>query len=860
MHNIMTDVFQIYQGLINLERVQSGYMKQVGYLDSLSLLVNNQKVKYPIRHKQCGKINDFQHFCGCLKQIIFAEEELECNQLSLMNLDDLLVAVDHYLIIKSIHRTTNCVTIFSGEPFVKFCIPNISMHNSEKILELYQKVKLNYIREQNFSVKIKQNQNFNKYRQIIYSIICQMDQQKISIPIRFKECKHIDCFDFVRLMMKLQNKQNERFDNKIYCGIIDGNQVCQSWSFNNFDSLANQLVIDFDLMDIIRSLNSHNIYETYYYIDYINDSQIQEIYENNLKQGEEQYGIASCTIFELNISLKLNGRRINYPVNHSDCPNKNAISHICGCLQQILSTQNEIKCGQLSLMNNKKLVSLPDHYYMIRHINQNANNISFYFGLICHKIVRDQRHISLLYEKVFQDLFQKVKLKSTHEYFFQNQIRNILNLNNQQVNGFNAICYIDFVKLSIPMRFKNCHHIECFDFVSFLQRINQNLQQNMKTIKCAVEINGTFCKSECLLDQMYLSEALIIDIELLQIIRNQNQFNNKFFFKITNDQIIYLNEEVSNEITQNILYSQKRNNQQQNQKILDDSLEQVNNIINLQKEESFQNNFSIYMDFKISKYCPLAQAQGIHYVIQQPGRCNNCKQQQCADLKYLVQDFLQQKNNDRESKYVCPLCRQESSKRITNMIPLQIFYHDVNIFKQILRNESQNDQNDYIILKGYDNLLNKFKSEYNLEEATFSEFVIYTQITCIKSNIRLKYPLLILKCPQKSRISFDYFFEVFQNQGYQLNEAKFMIFCECQYCAANKIVNLQQLGFDSIMFQMLQQLPENYDHQNSFIRFNYKTGKISIDQLKLKGVNNQFFQNYFYELKVSLNTLDLRAD
>ena len=42
----------------------------------------------------------------------------------------------------------------------------------------------------------------------------------------------------------------------------------------------------------------------------------------------------------------------------------------------------------------------------------------------------------------------------------------------------------------------------------------------MKTIKCPVEINGNYCKSECLLELIYLSEELIFDIELLQIIRN----------------------------------------------------------------------------------------------------------------------------------------------------------------------------------------------------------------------------------------------------------------------------------------------------------------------------------------------------
>lgn len=86
--------------------------------------------------------------------------------------------------------------------------------------------------------------------------------------MRFKSCKHAECFDFTSLLFRLHNElilENKRKDEgqnvkktKIYCGIGKYGNYCDSWWIADYDYLKVELVMDIELKELILKADAVN--------------------------------------------------------------------------------------------------------------------------------------------------------------------------------------------------------------------------------------------------------------------------------------------------------------------------------------------------------------------------------------------------------------------------------------------------------------------------------------------------------------------------------------------------------------------------------------------------------------------------
>ena len=58
----------------------------------------------------------------------------------------------------------------------------------------------------NFTNRIKLDERYNKLEGFEFYAACLLDWVKLNIPMRFKSCKHIECFDFTSIVFRLENE------------------------------------------------------------------------------------------------------------------------------------------------------------------------------------------------------------------------------------------------------------------------------------------------------------------------------------------------------------------------------------------------------------------------------------------------------------------------------------------------------------------------------------------------------------------------------------------------------------------------------------------------------------------------------
>ena len=58
----------------------------------------------------------------------------------------------------------------------------------------------------NFSNRIKMDDRYKKLEGFEFYAACLFDWVKLNIPMRFKTCNHIECFDMTSIVFRLENE------------------------------------------------------------------------------------------------------------------------------------------------------------------------------------------------------------------------------------------------------------------------------------------------------------------------------------------------------------------------------------------------------------------------------------------------------------------------------------------------------------------------------------------------------------------------------------------------------------------------------------------------------------------------------
>ncbi|KAM3135543.1 hypothetical protein pb186bvf_012399 [Paramecium bursaria] len=564
--------------------------------------------------------------------------------------------------------------------------------------------------------------------------------------------------------------------------------------------------------------------------------------------------------FQQSIELKKNNHRVLFPVVHKDCQYFQTPEHICGCLAQILQNGEQLtKCAQLLLtnLNNLQIPTIP--YFAVQSVHSRTDFVSIIQGFVLNKILRSSQYVSSLALEKPQLLFREMMKRRDDSNNFTNRIKLDELYNKLEGFEFYAACLLDWVKLNVPMRFKSCKHIECFDFTSIVFRLENEIliQKNVpeqerkySKIICGFNVDGCYCESQCVASYENMIAELVIDYELMDAIRKSEQEAYKFIYikqtKEILDELTYANKQ-QNElpIQGNSKIKIKRidsiNIQPTTLKIGDFSILQVMNLKNakaVQKKTQFQK----YQDIEISLICPISKKQ-----IQYPARCLKCIKQDCADLKSMIEFLNDGKQKKSASYFECPLCNKKWDKRYSDIIPQTVFYFDEFIMGIIMQSKRQENQKK-LIHKGSQVLLNEYKQQHRILRKQIEEHypngkVFYSNLLCCVSGKLLKDPLIIKDCAEKTRVSFESFFNIYKEQGYLEVATKTIIICKCMNCNQTGIKSIDQLAYDEMFVEVIE-IYNKLDAQqksriniNDAILYDYNTKQLLNAQQNLNKVN-----------------------
>ncbi|CAD8178176.1 unnamed protein product [Paramecium pentaurelia] len=250
------------------------------------------------------------------------------------------------------------------------------------------------------------------------------------------------------------------------------------------------------------------------------------------------------------------------------------------------------------------------HGILLSHIKRNKRR----FGdpLTSNQI---QQKIKFLLTENNEDQFEKAQQFSYLAFFDQK-----LKSNNQF--QFWSICLLDNVNIKIPVRHKNCKHIENYRDLQNKQLQERESNQYLKCIKIGCSSLFPLISDQKLLD------CLVVDFELLKTIKRSYPGNQLFVVsKLNNDEITlsdYISKSVSNKDQFISIYC--NNNKldklfqlsfSEFQRIV---LEKMATVINLELHRNVQEKINQYKHSNCQKKLKYQSGQMVELL----ARCVNC--------------------------------------------------------------------------------------------------------------------------------------------------------------------------------------------------------------------------------------------
>ncbi|CAD8139182.1 unnamed protein product [Paramecium pentaurelia] len=500
------------------------------------------------------------------------------------------------------------------------------------------------------------------------------------------------------------------------------------------------------------------------------------------------------------------------------------------------------------------------HGILLSHIKRNKKR----FGdpLISNKI---QQQIKFLLTENNEDQFQKAQQFSYLASFDQR-----LKSNNQF--QFQSLCLLDNVNINIPVRHKDCKHVEayeltsliCYQIENYRDLKNKQLQERESNqyLKCIKK--GCSSIFPLISDQKLL-DCLVVDFEFLKTIKRSYPGNQLFVVsKIYND-VISLSDFISNSISNKDQFISTYWNKNKNeldqlfkssfsefQRIV---LEKMATVINLELHKNVKEKINQYKNSN----CQMKLKDQSGQMVEFPARCVNCpipkeNESQYSETKipllnwdirtfvaFIVHKQKQAEHKKQNSeKLQCPLCQTEFKK---NLVQIQfnneLIFYDAQLYSKMQINieKIRNEPNNLFSYQGKEYLLDNFKNlwRYTCEDFLSDEKnseiykIYYESIKCSNfEDIRIKDPLINFKCKKQIRFNFDYFYEKFKQNQFQFKNG--IKLCKCQETDCGLVTEIEeQLYYDHVWVEAFAQKPL---HCNCEYGFSYDVLNKEFKELK----------------------------
>ncbi|CAD8119261.1 unnamed protein product [Paramecium sonneborni] len=618
-------------------------------------------------------------------------------------------------------------------------------------------------------------------------------------------------------------------------------------------------------------------------------SQFQFTIENSLQYLQEFHDFYNFIEIE---SKDLNKNPYTYPVITIFCKHIKIVYNLDMVLQQINST------GQFTCQECNQSISHPNRlqkdirWKLKEEINEYFDTILVIHNHLFPKFLRNKKYKDLILENTVPEIIKN--LIETQNSINIKQILESYDIQNlkQREIIFKAICLLDYVQVSLPVRFKACRHPECYELSSLLFYQKENQQDQLKQFVC----KQRNCKIKVdISTQEKLFENIYMDNELLRIIKKGLPSIHKYKYNTITHQIEQDSKKQDGLIIDPFIFSLFQREFGLQFSVLDSQFLEYQRNITQHSYYVLQQvpDKKIQLKLKLNKYRTF-QLRIIDQIIEQPSRCINCNISNVMDLKSIISNFyLQKKKQQRERTLKCPLCQYEY---MINATISNLTYFDQNLFNAFEQGILiQKEGNLYY--DGKKLMIEEFQQKQKLEIEDFKQNIkekqknlryTFSQLFCSSNpQLRIQFPLILQKCPQQKIVEFENFYNKITQLEQQDYEQNCLRFCSCDYCQNNAFSfkdfpenvyfheafykalidfrksnvnqNIQQFTYDferNIVIEEQQIVPQQ--QQNFFIKRSlFKQGFVSLldDEQYQKRFEKKLVDNQYY-FQISQNKLN----
>ncbi|CAD8119262.1 unnamed protein product [Paramecium sonneborni] len=566
--------------------------------------------------------------------------------------------------------------------------------------------------------------------------------------------------------------------------------------------------------------------------------------QQNLEQIYQQLPEANIQTISYDLDLKIineedkEKKQYQYPTITKECMHPKDCYELEFIMKE-MQAGGAFQCKICKKSATKVEDLVKDLRYRVRiEFNEFVTNIMIIEGKLFNKSSRKKR---------FLDFFTKIEIRILFKGLFErfvpkeasiNQLLiQELRSNSTQRSGtkqryeFWAFCLQDKVKITIPVRIIGCKHLECYELTSLLL-----LQQEQQEPFYCCNYPGcdNINKKIDISSIQNLFSKIVIDNDLLQLIKISNPYSMKFVF---NYQTQKFEEDVTRQNGKIIdptieKYFQKNcqnpkisfeNFQQQvfqqlaqvcQNDLFKDSQQQLQQLEKLLRYQKYRN-FDVDMKDQLTGM-----------IIEQPVRCKNCKDlSKCLDLKSYCCEFIKTKIESAPTdSFACPLCKTKYQSKILQCSLQNYIYLDQNLLSRIFKELSYRTSFKFTY-QGRDYMMQEFQERSKLSKQDYIDDlkakkqnlnIEFKSITCkLNQNQKLQIPLLIGQCPLKTVIDFSTFYQLLINCEFRLDQG--LIVCKCSECNTKPIKQISgNIFFHEAFDHALKQFYKTNSTQTSF--------------------------------------------
>ncbi|CAD8099143.1 unnamed protein product [Paramecium sonneborni] len=584
---------------------------------------------------------------------------------------------------------------------------------------------------------------------------------------------------------------------------------------------------------------------------------------------------SNLTNLDFKLFNQTTGKKYDYPVFGKQCNHfGDKFIDLQNAVDGFNSQERQYQCPHCDQIY-KEISDFTPHDLFKKIQNEfhpQTNTISIVHGILVSHIKRNKKRFGdpLISDKIKNSIIDLLTQREDDPFQKASQSTTLAQLDQRLKTEFQiqfqSMCLLDNVNINIPVRHKDCKHIQAYELTSLISyQIENYRDQKNNQLKQRDTVRYLKCQqSGChsifpLYSEIDLINSLVVDFQFLQTIKKAYPGNQLYIINKTINNEILLTDWISNSTNTKdkfiYQYWAQKENKIELEKLFSydefqrNVLEKMATIMNLEQPKAIKEKINQYKN----SICWMKLKDYSNQMVEYPTRCVNCpipkplgeKQQDIIepqqdnikplnnwDIRTFIAYIIHKKKKaevkkQNTEKLKCPLCENEFKKNLVQMqFNNELIFYDAQLYQKMQNRLSdiKYEPDNLFEYRGKDYLLENFKNlwKYSVEDFLNDENVSengkiqYKTIKCHNfRDLYLKNPLINFKCKNQIRFNFDYFYKKFQENNFQFKNG--IKLCQCQETECELVTEIEgQLYYDHVYNEAYKNKPTHCNCDQGF--------------------------------------------